>query len=98
MKAKRRRHQPEFKTRVVLDALRGIQSVQQIAKDFEIHPMQVSKWENAMIEGTTSVFEPSRENAASENFERQRDVLHARIGQLTVEVDFLRKKSKQLGL
>ena len=43
-------------------------------------------------------FGAAREKAGSEDFERQRDVLHAKIGQLTVEVDFLRKKSKQLGL
>ncbi len=44
------------------------------------------------------VFGPGREKADGEDFERQRDELHAKIGQLTVEVDFLRKKSKQLGL
>ena len=43
-------------------------------------------------------FGPGREKAETEDFERQRDELHAKIGQLTVEVDFLRKKSKQLGL
>jgi transposase-like protein len=98
MKAKRRRHEPEFKARVALEALKGIQSIQQIAKDFDIHPVQVSDWKKAMIEGATGVFGPSREKAAGEDFERQRDELHAKIGQLTVEVDFLRKKSKQLGL
>lgn len=44
MKDKRRRHEPEFKARVALEALKGIQSVQQIAKDFDIHPVQVSEW------------------------------------------------------
>ena len=51
-----------------------------------------------MIEGASSVFGPGREKTEGEDFERQRDELHAKIGQLTVEVDFLRKKSKQLGL
>ena len=51
-----------------------------------------------MIEGATRLFGPGREKAQSEDFERQRDKLHAKIGQLTVEVDFLTKKSKQLGL
>jgi hypothetical protein len=51
-----------------------------------------------MTEGATGIFGPGREKADSEDFERQRDELHAKIGQLTVEVDFLRKKSKQLGL
>ncbi len=98
MKAKRKRHDPEFKARVALEALKGIQTVQQIAKDFDIHPTQVSEWKKAMTEGASGVFGPGREKAGTEDFERQRDELHAKIGQLTVEVDFLRKKSKQLGL
>ena len=98
MKAKRRRHEPEFKARVALEALKGIQTIQQIAKDFDIHPVQVSEWKKTMIEGATGVFGPGQEKADGEKFERQRDELHAKIGQLTVEVDFLRKKSKQLGL
>jgi transposase/putative transposase len=42
MKAKRRRHDPEFKARVALEALKGIKTIQQIAKDYEVHPVQVS--------------------------------------------------------
>ena len=98
MKAKRRRHEPEFKARVALEALKGVQTIQQIAKDFDIHPMQVTEWKKAMTEGASGVFGPGRAKAENEDFERQRDELHAKIGQLTVEVDFLRKKSKQLGL
>mgnify|MGYP000361925808 CR=1 FL=1 len=98
MKAKRRRHDPEFKARVALEALKGVQTIQQIAKDFDIHPVQVSDWKKAMTEGATGIFGSTREKADTEDFERQRDELHAKIGQLTVEVDYLRKKSKQLGL
>ena len=42
MKAKRRRHDSEFKARVALEALKGVKTIQQIAKDFEVHPVQVS--------------------------------------------------------
>ena len=98
MKAKRRRHEPEFKARVALEALKGIQTIQQIAKDFDIHPMQVNEWKKVMSVGASSVFGPGQAKAETEDFERQRDELHAKIGQLTVRVDFLRKKSKQLGL
>jgi len=98
MKAKRRRHEPEFKARVALEALKGIKTIQQIAKDFDVHPVQVSDWKKAMTEGAPGIFGRGLEKADAEDFERQRDELHAKIGQLTVEVDFLRKKSKQLGL
>lgn len=98
MKAKRRRHDPEFKARVALEAIKGIKTVQQIGKEFDIHPVQVSEWKRAMLEGAAGVFGAARGEAEAEDFERERKDLHSKIGQLAVEVDFLRKKSRQLGL
>jgi transposase/putative transposase len=98
MKAKRRRHDPEFKARVALEALKGIKTIQQIAKDFDIHPVQVSEWKKLMSEGATRVFETGQGKSEAEDFEAERAKLHSKIGQLAVEVDFLTKKSKQLGL
>ena len=98
MKAKRRRHEPEFKARVALEALKGIKTIQQIAKEFGIHPVQVSDWKKAMTDGAIGIFGTTRGKDDAEDFDRQRDELHAKIGQLSIEVDFLRKKSKQLGL
>ena len=98
MKAKRRRHDPEFKARVALEALKGIKTIQQIAKDFDIHPVQVSEWKKAMADGAPSLFGPGSGKAGSEDFEGERTQLHAKIGQQAVELDWLTKKSKQLGL
>ena len=98
MKAKRRRHDPEFKARVALEALKGIKTIQQIAKEFDIHPVQVSEWKKLMSEGATRVFETGHGKSEAEDFEAERAKLHSKIGQLAVEVDFLTKKSKQLGL
>jgi transposase/putative transposase len=98
MKAKRRRHDPEFKARVALEALKGIKTIQQIAKDFEIHPVQVSEWKKAMSAGAPGIFEPGSAKAGTGDFEGERTQLHAKIGQLAVELDWLTKKSKQLGL
>lgn len=98
MKAKRRRHDPEFKARVAIEAIKGIKTVQQIGKEFDIHPVQVSEWKRAMLEGAAGVFGAGRAEAETEDFERERKDLHSKIGQLAVEVDFLRKKSRQLGL
>ena len=98
MKKTRRRHEPEFKARVALEALKGIKPVHQIAREHDIHPVQVADWKKVLIDGLPGVFGSSQEKDSLEDFEHQRDALHAKIGQLTVEVDFLRKKSKQLGL
>lgn len=98
MKAKRRRHDPEFKARVALEALKGIKPIHQIAREHDIHPVQVSEWKKALLEGLPGVFEAGRDKQTPEDLEREQEKLHAKIGQLTVEVDFLRKKSRQLGL
>lgn len=98
MKAKRRRHDPEFKARVALEALKGIETIQRIAKNYDVHPVQVSEWKKRMSEGAADVFEPGRGKSVAGDFERERDKLHSKIGELTIDVDFLRKKSKQLGL
>ena len=98
MKGKRRRHDPEFKARVALEALKGVKTIQQIAKEFDIHPVQVSDWKKTMAQGAASVFGPGAGGTESESFERERAQLHAKIGQQAVELDWLTKKSKQLGL
>lgn len=98
MKAKRKRHEPEFKARVALEALKGVKTIQQIAKEFKIHPVQVSEWKKTMLQGAPEAFGPGRGNTAAEDFERERKRLQAKIGELTIDLDWLREKSKQLGL
>ena len=98
MKAKRRRHEPEFKARVALEALKGIKTIQQIAKEYEVHPVQVSDWKKQMLESVSDVFQAGKNKSAEDAFDTQLEQLHAKIGQQAVEIDFLRKKSKQLGL
>ncbi len=98
MKAKRRRHDPEFKARVALEALKGVKTIQQIAKDFEVHPVQVSEWKKTMAQGAAEVFGPGTRKTGEEDFDRERNQLHAKIGEQAVVIDFLTKKSKQLGL
>lgn len=98
MKGKRRRHEPEFKARVALEALKGLKTIQQIAKDFDIHPVQVSEWKKTMTKGAPGVFGPGAKKSGDEQLGRERDELHAKIGKQAVEIDFLTKKSKQLGL
>lgn len=98
MKAKRKRHEPEFKARVALEALKGEKTIQQIAKEYEIHPVQVSDWKKAMMERMPEIFSSGRKRSPEEQYEREKAQLHAKIGQQAVEIDFLTKKSKQLGL
>lgn len=98
MKATRRRHDATFKARVALEALKGIKTIQQIAKEYEVHPVQVSDWKRTMQERMANVFDRDASANAGGDFERERDELRSKIGELTIKVDFLEKKSKQLGL
>jgi transposase-like protein len=98
MKAKRKRHEPEFKARVAIEAMKGIKTIQVIATEYEIHPVQVSDWKKIMTDAASGIFSAKRAQNETEDEEILREKLHAKIGQLTIEIDFLRKKSKQLGL
>ena len=83
---------------MALEALKGIQTIQQIAKDFDVHPVQVSEWKKTMTAGAAGVFGAGGGKAGAEDFVRERSQLHAKIGEQAVALDFLTKKSKQLGL
>ncbi len=99
MKAKRRRHETTFKARVALEALKGIKTIQQIATEYEVHPVQVSEWKKILVEGMGAAFERGKGVRGGEDgFEKERQVLERKIGQLSMDVDFLQKKSRQLGL
>lgn len=95
MKAKRKRHDATFKARVALEAIKSIKTVQQLAKEFDIHPVQVSEWKKKLGEGATGIF-TSAKLSLPEDFSQERKELHSKIGQLLVELDFMTKKSKQL--
>jgi len=83
---------------VALEALKGVKTIQQIAKDYDVHPAQVAEWKKTMAVGAAGVFAPGAGKTETEQFEHERAQLHAKIGQQAVELDWLTKKSKQLGL
>ena len=95
-KAKRKRYTGAFKAKVALDALIGLKTVGQIARDYEVHPVQVTQWKGVLRDRLPELFEgPAPESKDAQTLITQ---LHEKIGELTVEVDWLKKKCKQLGL
>ena len=95
MARKRRRFTPEFKPRVALEALRERDSVQTIAARHELHPNQVSTWKRQLLEGLSEVFAGGADHKAAREHEAKIRELHAKIGELTVERDFLRRGLKR---
>jgi len=88
--AKRRQFSAEFKAKVALEALRGELTVAEIAKKHEVHPNMIAGWKRRLTEEAAGLFARGRgdQDQASE---AQVKELHAKIGQLTVEADFLKK-------
>jgi transposase len=94
MTGKRTRYSADFKARVALEALRGELTTAQLAAKHGIHQTMVGEWKRQAMEGLTAVF--SGKAAAQENAkaaEAEAEKLHAKIGQLVVERDFLAKAS-----
>jgi len=89
-KTKRNRYSAEFKAKVAREALKEETTIAEIAARFNIHPNQVSDWKKQAIEGLSEVFtgKTGRNDVVHES---QIKDLHAKIGQLTVERDFLAK-------
>lgn len=89
MSKKRRNHSPEFKAKVALAAARGDKTVSELASQYNVHPTQISTWQSELIENAASLFssKASKDKESSEEV----DKLHAKIGQLTMENDFLAK-------
>jgi transposase len=84
----------EFKARVALEALRGDKTIQEIATRHKVHPNQVSTWKRQAMDGLGAVFSNGAERASRDHETEVRD-LHAKIGELTVERDFLVKGRKR---
>ena len=99
MKKKRKIHSNRFKSRIALEAVRGLKTINQIAADNEVHPVQVSQWKKELLEGAEAIFE--REGTAKKQAveaEKKQEKLERKVGQLVVEVDWLTKKCEELGI
>ena len=86
MRRPRRNHSAKFKAQVALEAIRGEKTIAEIAAHHEVHPNQVTSWKNELLQNAAAVF--GGEALAEDGRERIRE-LHEKIGQLTVEKDFL---------
>ena len=86
-KQKKRNHKSLFKAKVALAAARGNKTIPELANQFSVHPSQISKWKKKLLESASSVFEEKSKNQPTSSSELEK--LHAKIGQLTLENDFL---------
>lgn len=89
--AQRRKHNGPFKARVAVEAIAGHKTVNQIAAEYGIHPSQVNQWKKQALERLPEVLSDSR--AGKEGYQEETEArLYQQIGQLTMEVGYLKKK------
>ena len=90
MKKTRKKHSAAFKTRVVLEALKERQTLSELAQKFELHPNQITTWKKEFLQKAESVFNNS--SIDSNSNEKEKEELYKQIGQMKVEIDWLKKK------
>ena len=87
----RKKHSSAFKAKVALEALKGLKTINQIAKQFGVHPNQVSQWKKSISQSLPDIFSNKRKRDKKDD-EKIKDRLYQQIGQLKVELDWLKKK------
>jgi transposase-like protein len=91
----RRNHTPTFKARVALAAVRNDKTLAELAKQFDLHPNQITDWKNQLLERAAGVF---GETAAKAPPRVDLKALHAKIGELALENDFLEGALTKAGM
>ena len=84
-KRPRRNHTAVFKAKVALEAVKGEQSLMELAERFQVHPNQITEWKKHLLEKASEVFEKGKKSSLEPDVKE----LHAKIGRLTMENDFL---------
>jgi transposase-like protein len=99
MSRKRKQYSAQFKAKVAIEAIRGQKTTAELASQYEIHPTMINNWKRDLLDKASELFDNGKTTSqAQTETQSQIDELYRQIGQLTVERDFLVKRSAQLGL
>jgi transposase-like protein len=90
MTGKRKRHSAAFKAKVALEAAKQTKTVAELAKSFQVHPVQISQWKKQLLDGVEALFRDGRRREREEGQALQAE-LYERIGRLNMEVEWLKK-------
>ncbi len=96
MSRKRRSFSASFKAKVALEAVKGLKSIGELAKQHQVHPTQIALWKRQLLEGAEEVFEGGGPKSAKSD-EPNAAELYEQIGRLNVELEWLKKKVAEHG-
>jgi len=96
MKKTRRKFSSAFKAKVAIEAIKERDSLAELSKKFEVHPNMISKWKQEFQELSVDVFDDRKSSDSGSEVDLEK--LYAKIGQLEMENDFLKKNLKKIGL
>ncbi len=95
MAIQRQRFNPKFKAKVALEALKERKTLNELASEHQVNPAQISRWKKLLLEGSLDIFSHGNSSAAKAKKQEKKDAaLFQEIGQLTMEVTWLKKKLK----
>jgi putative transposase len=94
--AKRKQHSAQFKTKVALEALKGIEPAGVLAARYGVHPTMISRWKSQLLDHAQEAFSSKRDRSQQEAEALQAD-LYEQIGRLRMELEWLKKKAAALG-
>jgi transposase-like protein len=94
MSTRRKRHSSDFKAKAAIEVLKGLQTCNELAGELGIHPTQLSQWKRHLIDHAADLFAAGTAKKGSD--EAERDRLYQQIGQLKVELDWVKKKAGRL--
>jgi putative transposase len=95
MTMQRRQHSGEFKAKVVLEALQGERTINELAAAYGVHPIQITQWKKVVLEALPQLLSRRRGTMAKDE-DALKAALYQQIGQLKVELDWLKKKVGQV--
>lgn len=92
----RKKHSKKLKASIALDAIKGQKTISELASEYGVHANQIGRWKKQLLDAAPDVFTRGKDKEA-EKKEVERDSLYKKVGQLQIEVDWLKKKTGYLG-
>lgn len=91
----RTKHSAAFKAQVAIEAIKGVETLSELSKRFDIHPQMISRWKQEFISRGAEIFSTK---APDDEAAKREKALYEKIGRLEVEVDFCKRASEKLGI